>query len=113
MIFYKNSNKLVQKMGFILLIGTAMVLSMCQGKSEEEEIVFPISGTSKEMITGTGGFDYGKMISNSMHTQFGINCTNNCHMAATMEWPNENGAENFLLISAKGEENGRNGFAFF
>ena len=57
------------------------------------------------MIAGTGGYDYGEPLANSMHTQFGVNCMNSCHMALTLEWVGQPGADTYRLTSEDGVEN--------
>jgi hypothetical protein len=69
------------------------------------EVVFPRHNTEADMIAGTGGFDYGEPVANSMHTQFGVSCLNACHVAPTVTWREEAGSEAYLLRSADGVEN--------
>jgi hypothetical protein len=57
------------------------------------------------MIAGSGGYDYDEPVANSMHTQFGVNCVNSCHMAPTLGWVDEVGADAFELTSEDGVEN--------
>ena len=96
------------------IIVASIVIVSCKGTSplvEQEypdvegvEIEYPDINTSTEMIAGSGGYNYGKHLKNSMHTQFGINCMNNCHMTPTLEWE-ESKSDTFKLTSADGKEN--------
>lgn len=108
----KVTGKCFQWLVLVLLIGSTAVLCMCKGTrplvaplSDDTEVIYPSSNTSAEMILGTGGYDYGKSMVNSIHTQFGISCMNSCHMAPTMEWPNEANADSYKLISEDNVEN--------
>jgi hypothetical protein len=69
------------------------------------EVVYPDSSTAAEMIAGTGGYDYGEPVANSIHTQFGVNCVNSCHMAPTLGWVDEADADSFKMTSEDGVEN--------
>lgn len=61
-----------------------------------------VVSTAEEMIAGTGGYDYGEPVANSMHTQFGVNCVNSCHMAPTLDWVDQPGADTYRLTSEDG-----------
>jgi hypothetical protein len=69
----------------------------------EIEIVYPNPSTAFEMIMGTGGHDYGEPVMNSMHTQFGVNCMNSCHMSPTMDWTDAD-ADTYKLVSEDGAD---------
>jgi hypothetical protein len=98
-------------LGIVLLLGAAVILATCRGTpsptgpSPSTEVVYPHHSTAAEMIAGTGGYDYGKPVANSMHTQFGVNCVNSCHKAPTLGWVDQFGADTYKLISKDGVEN--------
>ncbi|MFQ5794117.1 MAG: multiheme c-type cytochrome [Candidatus Bipolaricaulia bacterium] len=86
------------------------------GEVAEAEPHYPHYSTAAEMITGTGGFDYGESVEDSIHvTMTRVGCVD-CHMAATPGWADrertqplpghdEVGAHTFNVTSSDGVEN--------
>ena len=102
--------------------GTSAVCMTCHNgrvgpdQVAEDEPIYPHYSTAAEMLTGTGGYDYGEAVGDSAHKVMGISCVD-CHMAPTPGWADDEeggeglpghdevGGHTFNMTSEDGVEN--------
>jgi hypothetical protein len=100
---------------------SALCMSCHNGRRTPDEVTkeepsYPHYSTAAEMLAGTGGYDYGQPVEDSIHViKTTLGCVD-CHMAATPGWADKPGGEplpghdevgehTFRMTSADGLEN--------